>query len=196
MRNIVKNAVLLLAGLFLIGGCVGTQQMTKTTPIQDLDAPEWVVKGSGAFEAEKGRVFYGVSSAFGIKNPPLLRTASENRSRNELAKVLEFYNASIMKDYMASTMADDPSVTAEEQHVEQAIKTVTSMTLSGVEVVDYWQHPATGELFSLARLDFQAFKESLEKAQQLDAGVKEYIRANADRLHQELNFEESKKRVE
>lgn len=62
---------------------------------------------------------------------------------------------------MATTTAGDPDVTSEEQHVEQAIKTVTAMTLSGVEIVNHWQHPATGELYSLSKLDLDAFKDKL-----------------------------------
>ncbi len=91
-----------------------------------------------------------------------------------------------MKDYMSSTLADDPNVSSEEQHVEQAIKTVTSQTLSGVQIVDHWQNPATMDIFSLAKIDLDAFKDNMGKAKQLDSRVKEYIKQNADRLHDEL----------
>jgi hypothetical protein len=101
-----------------------------------------------------------------------------------------------MKDYSASTMAGDPDTTSEEQHVEEAVKTVTTMTLSGVEIVEHWQHPASGELFSLARLDLESFKDNLEKARNLDRSVREYIKENADRLHKELEKEEELRRDE
>jgi hypothetical protein len=146
-----------------------------------------------------GKVFYCVSSAYGIKNfsllrSSLLRSAADNRARNEVAKIFQFYTASLMKDYMASTMAGDPNVSSEEQHVEQAVKTVTSMTLSGVEIVDHWQHPETGELFALARLDLEAFKDNMNKAKELNKQVRDYIRQNADRLHRDLEEEEEKMR--
>jgi hypothetical protein len=169
--------------------------MTPTTPIQDLDAPEWVKHGSGAFEDDRGKVFYGVGSAYGIKNRPLLRQAADNRARSEVSKVFETYTSSLMRDYMASTTAGDPDVSSEEQNVEQAIKTVSANTLSGIEVVEHWQHPATGELFSLARLDLEAFKDSLERSQELNARVKERIKENAERLHDELEKEEEKMEV-
>lgn len=194
MKRNLRTTLLLIACMLLVTGCFGKKKTTKFTPIQDLDAPEWVLKGSGAFGGEQGKVFYGVASASGIKNPSLLRQAADNRSRNEVAKIFQFYTASLMKDYMASTTAGDHDVTSEEQHVEQAIKTVTSMTLNGVEVVDHWQHPATGELFSLARLNLEAFKDNLERMKQLDRKVKEYIKQNAERLHGELDKEEEKLR--
>jgi len=196
MKGMVKISFILLVGLVLIAGCASTKKITATTPIQELKAPEWVLKGSGAFGGERGKVFYGVASATGIKNYSLLRAAADNRARNDVAKIFQFYTASLMKDYMASTMAGDVKVTAEEQLVEQAIKTVTSMTLPGVEIVDHWQHPATGELYALARLDLGAFKDNFEKVKELDAKVKDYIRKNAERLHEELEKEEKKLRSE
>lgn len=192
MKEAMKFALLAVAGLMLLIGCGGKKvKMTPTTPLQDLDAPKWVIKGSGAFDDE-GKVFFGVGMASGMRNMSMLRAAADNRARNEVAKVFEFYTASLMKDYMASTTSGEPGVTSEEQHVEQAVKTVTSRTLSGVQVVEHWQHPANMELYSLARLDLEKFANAIEKAAELDARVKEYIRKNAGRLHEELEEEEDK----
>jgi hypothetical protein len=193
MKRLVKLSFILVIGLVLITGCASTQKVTTTTPIQELESPDWVMKGSGAFGGDRGKVFYGVASASRMQNSSLMRSAADNRARNEVAKVFQFYTASLMKDYMASTVAGDPNVTSEEQHVEQAIKTVTSMTLSGVEIVDHWQHPASGELFALARLDLEAFKDQFDKVQNLDKKVTDYIKENADKLHEELEKEEQKR---
>jgi hypothetical protein len=171
----------------LVYGCGGKK--LETTPIQKLKAPEWVVKGSGAFTTDRDKVFHAVGSAFGINNPALLRTMAENRARNEIAKVFQFYTASLMKDYMASTTAGVPDVSSEEHHIEQAIKTVTAMTLSGVIVVDYWQNPQTGEFFSLAELDLKTFGGNVGKLKELDPKIRDYIRENAERLHEELERE-------
>lgn len=190
MRRSVRFLVSVSMLFSLLYACGG--KVTKTTTIQDLGAPKWVVKGSGAFSEAKDKVFFGVGSAANMRNFSLLRTTSDNRARNEIAKVFQFYTASLMKDYMASTTAGDPNVTSEEQHVEQAIKTVTSATLSGVEIVDHWQNPATGELYSLARLDLATFKDNLDRQRELNAKVRDYIRQNADKLHDELSKEEEK----
>jgi hypothetical protein len=192
MKRQRETILALAVGVFLAMGCASTKPVTVTTPIQDLKAPEWVVKGSGAYPTGKGKVFYGVGSASGIQNQSLLRSAADNRARNEVAQVFQTYTASLMKDYMASTTAGKPGVSSEEQLVEQAIKTVSGMTLSGVEIVDHWQHPASGMLYSLARLDLAAFKDNLEKARELDVKTKEYIRQNSERLHEQLEKEEKK----
>ncbi len=117
MKKLVRLSFILLFGLVFIAGCASTPKTTKI-----MGAPAWVLKGSGAFGGERGKVFYGVASAYGINNFSLLRTAADNRARSEVAKVFQVYTASLMKDYMASTMAGDPKVSSEEQHIEQAIK--------------------------------------------------------------------------
>ena len=49
MKRVIMVCFMLLAGLTLLTGCASTQKTTASTPIQSLDAPDWVVKGSGAF---------------------------------------------------------------------------------------------------------------------------------------------------
>lgn len=191
-----KEVILFIAFLTLVGCATAAREMTTNTPIQEAGAPEWVVKGSGAFGGERGRAFYEVGSASGIQDPSLLREVADNRARAAIAMRFDSRMAILLKDYFASTRAGDVKVTAEEQLVERVVKTVTARTLSGVEIVDHWQHPGTGQLFALARMDLQAFQDSLEKVKELDAKVKEYIRQNAERLHQELEKEAAKKKVE
>lgn len=191
MKDYTRKIYILMVLSAVLAGCAGAPK--GPTPIQDLKAPEWVIKGSGAFGGEKGKVFYGVSSATGIRNSSLLRTTADNRARNEVAKIFEVYTASLMKDYAASTTAGDFSKTSEEQHVEQAIKTVTATTLNGVEIVDHWQNPETMELYSMARLDLESFKNNMDKMKELSAQVRDYVRKNAEKVHDQLEKEEEKK---
>jgi hypothetical protein len=150
------------------------------------------MRGSGAFGGEAGRVFYGVGSVTGIKNHALARTTADNRARAEIAKIFEVYSASLMKDYMASTTAGDMSASSEEQHVEQAIKTFSAATLSGVQIVDHWFHPVDGTVYALAQLDLQNFSNNLEKMKELSDKVRDYVRKNAERVHMDLEKEEAK----
>ncbi len=154
--------------------------------------PEWVSRGGGAFGGEGQKVFYGVGSVSNIRNPALARTTADNRARAEISKEFETYSASLMKDYMASTTAGDPNKSSEEQHVEQAVKTFSANTLNGVQIVDHYQDPATGELFALARLDLASFTDNLNKMNELSAKVRDYVRQNAARVHADLEKEEAK----
>jgi hypothetical protein len=144
------------------------------------------MKGSGAFDVEGSKVFYGVGVASGIKNPAALRQTSDNRARAEIARTLEVYVASLSKDYMASTTAGDMSESSEEQHVEFALKTFTKATLHGATIVDRWKDPADGTMYSLCELDLVAFKETLDDYKELDEKVRDYVRDNAEELHDEM----------
>ena len=191
MNTLFKGLVvgLLALGMTACGG--STTAGDAPANFQGIEYPDWVLKGSGAYGGDAGRVFYGVGSVTGIKNHALARTTADNRARADLAKVFETYSASLMKDYMASTMAGD--AVSEEQHVENVIKTFSAQTLSGVQVVDHWFHPADGTVFALARLDLNAFTDSLEKMNELNGKVKEYVKKNAERAHMDLEREEAKR---
>jgi hypothetical protein len=168
------------------------QPKNEPEQLKGIDYPEWVLKGSGAFGGESGRVFYGVGSVSGIKNHALARTTADNRARAEIAKIFEVYSASLMKDYMASTTAGDMTASSEEQHVEQAIKTFSAQTLSGVQVVDHWFHP-DGTVYALAQLDLEGFTNALDRMKELNAEVRDYVRKNAERVHMDLEKEEAKR---
>ena len=112
------------AGLSLAACGGGEPKSHDPEHLQGVDYPEWVLKGSGAFGGESGRVFYGVGSVSGIKNHALARTTADNRARAEIAKIFETYSASLMKDYQESIKANGASEDA--QLVTQAIKTFSA----------------------------------------------------------------------
>ena len=189
--NRLINAITFTVPMALLA-CGGSQpqQIQPGAPV--VQYPEWVNKGSGAFGGEKGKIFYGVGSASGIRNHSLARSTADNRGRAEISKVFSTYSASLMKDYAASTTAGDFSASSEEQHVEQAIKTFSANTLNGVEIVDHWIHPADGTIYSLARLDINGFMDQIDKAKELNAKGKEAVKRAAAKSFADLSAEEAK----
>lgn len=181
--------VILTMGIFLMTGC-GSSPKPSADPASL--GPAWVMKGSGAFDVEKGKVFYGVGAASGIRNKALLRQTSDNRARAEIAKTMQIYVASLTKDYMASTTAGDMSKSSEEQHVETALKSFAKATLHGATIVDRWMDPSDGTMYSLCELDMFSFKEALDKYRELDKKVRDYVRENAEKMHDELEEMENK----
>ncbi len=189
-KHLLVFSVILSVAIAVVTGCA------KTKPVKTADTaalgPEWVMKGSGAFDVEGSKVFYGVGAASGIQNKSLLRKTADNRARAEIAQTLETYVAYLAKDYMASTTAGDMSKSSEEQHVEQALKTFTKATLHGAQIVDRWMDPADGTFYSLCELDLLTFKEALDEYKELDAKVRDYVRDNADKMHDDLEELENK----
>lgn len=185
-------AVLIFAVVFGLTGCFKKKPIGMSTT-----APDWIFKGSGAFDDAGDKVFYGVGAVTGIHNKPLAVTTADNRARAEITKIFETYSASLMKDYAASTTGGgavtEVSATTEEQHIEQAIKTFSAATLSGIMIIDHWENPSDGTYYSLARLDIKKFKNSLEEIKELNAAVRDYVRKNAERAFDDLAEEESKR---
>lgn len=65
------------------------------------------------------------------------------------------------------------------------------MQLSGVGIVDHWV-ANDGTEYALAQLDMDGFKNQMDKMKDLNAKVKEAVKANADKAFDELSAEEAK----
>ena len=182
--------------LILGTACTGVQTIPDTPKaLADYDAPEWVLRGGGAFTDKNGKAFYGVGSATGIKNYSLQRTVADDRARGDLAKVFEFYISSLTKDYQAHTTAGSFDNSSEEQNAESALKVVVSQTMRGVVIVDHFEIPERREFLSLARLDYDAFEHNIEvneTFQELPKEVQAEIKTRAEKLHEEMEAESRK----
>ncbi|MBQ26570.1 MAG: hypothetical protein CMH81_00280 [Nitrospiraceae bacterium] len=154
--------------------------------------PAWVKKGSGAFQSDT-KAFYGVGAIKGIHNPPLATNAADNRARAELGKILETYSASLIRDYAASSVVGDFAESTEEQLIEQALKTFSATTLSGVQIVNHWTDKDEDITYSLAKLDLDDFEAQIERVKAFNGEVREYLRKNAVRLFDHLGAEESER---
>src|SRR5688572_16691909 len=155
--------------------------------------PKWVKQGSGAFNEKDSKAFYGVGSVTGVRNEPLAWDTAENRARAEIAKTFETYTGYLMRDYAASTTAGDFTRNTEEQNVERAIKTVTATTLSGVRPIERYKDEKTSTYYVLTKLNLEEMKDNLERAKELNAEVRDYVRKNADKLFERLEKEEDKR---
>ena len=179
--------------LILFGACTSVPKVPDAPKaLADYEAPDWVLKGSGAYSDAKGKAFFGVGSATGIKNYSLQRTIADDRARGDLAKVFEFYVTSLTKGYQASTTAGDFTASNEEQNAEVALKVVVHSTLRGVTIIDHFEIPERREFLSLARLDYDAFKKNVDQNEhfkQLPKKVREDIKERADKLHEEMEEE-------
>ena len=74
----------------------------------------------------------------------------------------------------------------------EALKTFTKATLHGAQIIDHWMDPSDGSYFSLCELDLVTFADALEKHKELDAKVRDYVRRNAEKMHEQLEKEEMK----
>ena len=188
---------LLLVGLLvLFGACTTIPQIPEPPKaLAEYKPPAWALVGGGAFTDTKGKAFYGVGSATGIKNFSLQRQVADDRARADLAKVFNYYVETLTKDYQAHTTAGSFATSTEEQNSEAALKVVVSQTLRGVMIVDHFEVIERQEFLSLARLDYDAFKRNVVEAKefkQLPQQVRKDIKDRADKLHEEMEAEAKK----
>ena len=192
----MKHFIIILSILFLGTACSSIPTIPDAPKaLSSYDAPQWVLNGSGAFTDMKGKAFYGVGSATGIKNYSLQRTIADDRARGDLAKVFEVYITSLTKDYQAHTTVGSFDNSSEEQNAEVALKIVVSQSLRGVVIVDHFEIPERREFLALARLDYDAFKQNVEnnkEFKQLPKKLQEDIKTRADLLHEEMEAEAKK----
>ena len=164
------------------------------TPIQQIEnLPTWITQKGAAFSGER-RVFHGVGNAATIRNPALRRRSAEAAARRDLQQTFQVYVAGLNKQYMAETTAGDMESVNVEQHIEDVMKQVTSGTLVGAGIVEYWENPTRNESYALARLDLERFVDVMQNYssaastyKELDASVKEFVRKNAANAHDDLN---------
>jgi hypothetical protein len=191
MEGASVKKILGVAMVALLAACGGGNKPEMSNQVLHANGPDWVNRGTGAYGGDKGKVFYGVGIASGIRNAAMRRSTSDSRARAEIAKILDTYVAVLNKDYMASTTAGDMSASSEEQHVEQALKTYSQMELSGVQIIDHWVD-TDGTEYALASLEMDTFKNNIDKMKELNAKVRDAVRANADKAFDELSAEEAK----
>ena len=209
MKIILKSFLIFESIMFLavLSGCVSTYENISVsdglrTTLANYKAPEWVLKGPGAFKDSTGKIIWGVSSVSGVKNASLQRIAADDRARNAVAKVFQVHSKSLSKDLLAHAMAGNLEATSEEQGIETGIKTGVEQILRGVMIVDHWEHPGRNELFSLARLDLDQFKNDSSKVSPNNTSIpseeysnntktlpeetKESIKKSTDKFFQQL----------
>jgi hypothetical protein len=163
--------------------------------VKEGKAPQWVTQKGAAFSGDRA-VFYGVGNTAGLINPGLKRKAAEASARRDLAQEFQVYIAALQKQYTAETTGGSMDRHSIEQHIEDVMKQVTEQTLSGSSIVEYWEHPDRNEAYALARLDLSRFEDMVagihsndQQFQKLDDKIKETIKQNAEKLHQQMASE-------
>jgi hypothetical protein len=140
--------------------------------------------------AKDKKILYGVGIAENIKSEALRRTTADNRAIAEVSKQISVVSTSLMRDYMSSASATEQEKTSGEQYVENTVKTFASNTVSGIKIIDRWDDGKV--TYSLATLNVEDMKAMTEQVNQLSQGMKDYIKANAEKAFDKLDAEQQK----
>lgn len=200
-----------LAMMALVTGCasqptekveVQADLKRNTTATQDVKGmPDWVVNPGKAGSGDRKHALYAVGDVSSIKNPSLRRKAAEAQARNNMAKRMAVYSASLHKAFSESVTVGGDAGASESAHTSDVLKEVAEQSLVGVEIVEYYERPDINQAYSLARLDLEQVKEMMDKVassngqyKQLDAKLREWVKQNAEKANDQLNEELQKKK--
>lgn len=185
----MKKAIGALAAA-LLSACGSGRTPSLSQQLQPTHGPAWVNRGSGAFGSERGKVFYGVGIASRIRDAAMRRSTAESRARDEIARTLESY-VEVLGEHLSPAGGDERAPAEEGQRVHQALRTYSLTELSRAVIIDHWID-ADGAEYALAQLDMAAFTAHLDRLQELNARLREAVRARADRAFDELGRAEAK----
>lgn len=184
--NLLKsnlNQILLISLAVLIGACA-----SKTQVESDLDiagAPDWVNKGTQFINDRDGRLFHGVGEAPAVGSRSLQKSTADNRARTEVARIFSSFMDAVSNDYTAASSSGGSGMS--EQALSQQIKAVTKVNLSGAKIIARWKDKKTNIIYSLAELDLEQVKNTVNTTNNMNSDLKRYISVNGANVFDKMN---------
>jgi len=156
---------------------------------EEAKAPEWVNGG-----CSDKKVLCGVGFASTLGDYTVGRQEADSLALVDLRGIMETYVGYLLEGYKKRVLSGDPHAVSIMGQTEEAVKRVVGGTLTGVKIVDHWEHPTKNMIFSLAKVDLNAFKDNVDQMKDLSEEFKKHVRENADRMLQKLDRELEKKK--
>lgn len=180
--NTLTNRILLTGIAILMSACAG-----KTMVESDLNidgAPDWVNKGTQFLNDRDGRLFHGVGEAPAVGSRSLQKSTADNRARTEVARIFSSFMDAVSSDYTAAASSGGSGMS--ETALSQQIKAVTKVNLSGAKIIARWKDPKTNIIYSLAELDLEQVKSTVNTTNNMNADLKRYISANSANIFDKM----------
>jgi hypothetical protein len=169
--------------LLILAACGGKTMVESDLGIKG--APDWVNKGTAVLNDKNGRLFHGVGSSPVMGDESLQRSSADDRARSEVARILSTYLDVVGDDYVAA--ASSGGNANSEQAVSRQIKAVTKMNLAGARIIGRWKDPKTSTVYSIAELDLNQVKTTLQGADSMNEDLRRYIGNNAENVFDKLS---------
>ncbi|MDH5445361.1 MAG: LPP20 family lipoprotein [Gammaproteobacteria bacterium] len=177
------NSLFIIGLALLLGAC-----SSKTMVESDLDiagAPDWVNKGTQFLNDRGGRLFHGVGEAPKVGSNSLQKSTADNRARTEVARIFSSFMDAVSTDYTSAASSGGSGVS--EQALSQQIKSVTKVNLSGVKIIARWKDKKTNIIYSLAELDLEKVKGTVNTTKNMNSDLKRYISSNSANIFDKMS---------
>lgn len=165
----------------------GEAEPDKVTPPKSIAV--WVPKGSGAFIVDDQRVFHGIGGSVGSSNPILLRASADNRSREELTKILTQFITFVTETYWNKAGGNKSSDVGNLKLLNEAFIAVSHETVAHSHIAGHWQDPKNNEFYALCRLPLADLKNAISDDTRLDKRSKEFFLQNAETLYDQFSLQ-------
>ena len=179
----IGTLALALLALLLLAACSSSTTSNR---------PGWIDQGSGFYAGDKGKAFYGVGAATGIKTAQLRRTTAETNARADLARSFKTRVTDLVKIYMRNVAGGPETKGNEEQVNQQVTKAFTDLELVGVPVINHYYSQGEDTEYALVMMDAATMKEQLSQMKQLSKQVQDQILKNSEDAFKELKEEQAK----
>lgn len=181
MRSI-WSVLLVAVMVTMLAGCGGSEKATTSS-----NAPEWVAKGGGYHDGERGKAFYGVGASTGVTNVQLRRTAAETNARADLARMFKTRVQDMVEVYASALQAGSDGRVSEEASTSQITRALTNMELVGSVVIDHYYDSSDKTQYALVVLDVEGMKSSLDQMKQLSEAQKAAVKKSTEDAFKRLD---------
>jgi hypothetical protein len=178
MHRQIKSGFILTTLLVLLAGCASKTMVESDLHIKG--APDWVNEGTQMLNDKGGRLFHGVGSAPPMGDESLQKSTADERARAEVARIMSSYLTVASNDYSAAASSGGESTG--EQSVSRQIDNLTQINLTGAKIIGRWRDKRTGNIYSIAELDLKQMQQTLDKAQQMSPGLRDFLNRNSDTI--------------
>lgn len=177
-KMVLAVTVLVLA----LAGCASKTKVESDLHIKG--APDWVNEGTQMLNDKGGRLFHGVGQAPAMGDDSLQLATADDRARAELARILSSYLDVASKDYTAA--ATNGGTTTTQQSVSRDIENLSRVNLTGAKIIGRWRDKKTNMVYSIAELDMKQVKDTLEKVQEMNQGLRDHLTREGDSIFDRL----------
>lgn len=175
---VAVSAIILSA--LLLPACAGKK-------VRD-SRPEWIHIKSGAIMDTEQKAFYGIGKTdAAFLNTALAGRAADKLAREEIKKIFSIYSAILVRGFIVSIPKDDPDQETKKLGLEQRAKSLSVNPLTDITIVDRWTDHSNHVTYSLARLDLDRFKRNIQKSDDIEPAIRDFIRDNAEEEFDKMN---------
>jgi hypothetical protein len=167
-----------MSTILILTACAGRTKVESDLHIKG--APDWVNEGTNILKHDNDRLFHGVGMAPAMGDMSLQTSTADDRARAEVAKILTSYMQVVSRDYTAAAKGgDDQSL---ESSISRQIKNISNINLTGSRIIGHWRDEKTNVIYSLAEIDMDQLKSTLQKVQDMNQEFKDHLTNEGDHI--------------